>query len=99
MFEGQKAIMRFSAFNQRTTPEISGHVVQISPDLTIDQKTGVGFYLVRVAPEEKDIPKLGGIKLIPGMPIEAFVETGDRTILSYLMKPATDQISRAFRGD
>ena len=99
IFEGQKAIMRFSAFNQRTTPEISGHVVQISPDLTIDQKTGTGFYLVRVAPKEKDIPKLGAVKLVPGMPIEAFVETGDRTILSYLMKPATDQISRAFRGD
>ncbi len=99
IYEGQTATMRFSAFNQRTTPEIDGRVVQISPDLTIDQKTGTGFYLVRVAPEASEIPKLGAVKLLPGMPVEAFVKTGDRTILSYLMKPATDQIARAFRGD
>ena len=99
VYESQKAIMRFSAFNQRTTPEINGHVVQISPDLTIDQRTGAGYYVVRITPEVTELPKLGAAKLVPGMPVEAFVQTGDRTILSYLLKPATDQISRAFRGD
>lgn len=99
IFEGQKATLRFSAFNQRTTPEITGHVVQISPDLTIDQKSGAGFYLVRLAPEETETSKLGAVRLMPGMPVEAFVKTVDRTILSYLLKPATDQIERAFRGD
>ncbi|MCD2175079.1 hypothetical protein [Rhizobium sp. C4] len=90
--------MPFSTFNHRTTPEISGHVVQKSPDLTIDQKTAAGAYLVRLEPQEKDTPKLGAVKLVPVLPIEALVETGDHTIRSYLMKPATDQISRAFRG-
>lgn len=97
--QGQKTMLRFSAFSQRTTPEISGHVVQISPDLTLDQKTGAGFYLARVAPDTNELSKLGAVKLVPGMPVEAFIQTGYRTIISYLLKPATDQISHAFKED
>lgn len=96
---GQKVMMRFSAFNQRTTPEIKGHLIQVAADLTVDQRTGASFYLARIAPDDGELPNLGDVKLIPGMPVEAFVQTGDRTILSYLLKPAADQIGRAFKED
>lgn len=96
---GQPATLRLSAFNMATTPEIAGTVGQISADLSTDQRTGVGYYTARIALETSEVAKLGNLALVPGMPVEAFVRTGDRTILSYLMKPATDQMSRAFREE
>ena len=94
---GQKAALRFSAFNQQTTPQIMGTVNRISADITIDQRTGANYYTVRIATPREELLKLGGVKLIAGMPVEAFIETGERTVLSYLVKPMRDQISRAFR--
>jgi HlyD family secretion protein len=94
---GQRAVLRFAAFNQRTTPEINGKVTRMSADLTQDQKTGVAFYTVRIAMPPDEIARLGGLKLVPGMPLEAFIQTGDRTVLSYLVRPLHDQIVRAFR--
>ncbi len=96
---GQNAVMRLSAFNQRTTPEISGHIVHISADLTQDQQTGEGFYRVRVTPNPDELAKLDKIKLLPGMPAEVFIQTEARSILSYLIKPASDQMRRAFREE
>ncbi|WP_407157937.1 HlyD family type I secretion periplasmic adaptor subunit [Bradyrhizobium sp. STM 3557] len=94
---GQKTLLRLSAFNQRTTPELNGVVSRVSPDVTTDQRTGQSYYTIRVSMPPEEIARLGEAKLIPGMPVEAFVQTGDRTVLSYLMKPLNDQLMRAFR--
>lgn len=94
---GQKATLRFTAFNQQTTPEIDGSVSRISADITTDQRTGIGYYTIRIALPADEVAKLGDVKLVPGMPVEAFVQTGDRTVISYLMKPMSDHFSRAFR--
>ena len=94
---GQKTLLRLSAFNQRTTPELNGVVSRVSPDVTTEQRTGQSYYTIRVSMPPEEIARLGDVKLIPGMPAEAFVQTGDRTMLSYLMKPLHDQLMRAFR--
>jgi HlyD family secretion protein len=94
---GQKTLLRLSAFNQRTTPELNGVVSRVSPDVTTDQRTGQSYYTIRVSMPPEEIARLGEVKLIPGMPVEAFVQTGDRTVISYLMKPLSDQLMRAFR--
>jgi len=95
---GQTAMLRFSAFNQRTTPEIAGAVSRISADVSTDPKTGASFYTVRVAMVADEVGRLGDMALVPGMPVEVFIKTGDRRVLSYLIKPLTDQMNRAFRG-
>ena len=93
----QLAQLRFSAFNQRVTPELFGHVSRIAPDITQDQHTGTSYYVVRVGIDPGEIKKLEGLKFVPGMPVEVFVETAPRSMLSYLMKPLKDQVTRAFR--
>jgi HlyD family secretion protein len=94
---GQKTLLRLSAFNQRTTPELNGIVTRVSPDVTTEQRTGQSYYTIRVKMPPEEVARLGEVKLIPGMPVEAFVQTGDRTMLSYLIKPLKDQLMRAFR--
>ena len=94
---GQAATLRFSAFNQRTTPEIDGTITRISADVTADQRTGQNYYTIRVATEEKELARLGAVKLVPGMPVEVFAKTYDRSVLSYFVKPLRDQVMRAFR--
>ncbi len=94
---GQKALLRFSAFNQHTTPEVSGVVQRVSADVSQDPKSGLSFYTVRIALPEPELGKLAGQRLVPGMPVEAFIQTGDRTVLSYLTKPLTDQVARAWK--
>ena len=94
---GQTAALRFSTFNVRTTPEIFGTVSRISADTTADQRTNQSYYTIRIAMPPEQVTRLGDVKLVPGMPVEAFVQTGDRTVISYLMKPLSDQINRAFR--
>jgi HlyD family secretion protein len=94
---GQRATLRFSAFNQRTTPELFGEVSLISADLTTEQRSGVSYYTARVSVPQDEMAKLKNLKLLPGMPVEAFIQTGMRTVLSYLGKPMTEQFNRAFR--
>ncbi|SUA99216.1 Type I secretion system membrane fusion protein PrsE [Pannonibacter phragmitetus] len=94
---GQTARIKFPSFDQRTTPDLTASVQTISADLQRDDVTGHAFYAVRLAIPDSDLTKLDGKRLVPGMPAETFVETGDRTILSYLMKPLYDQISHAMR--
>jgi HlyD family secretion protein len=95
---GQATMLRFPEFNTRTTPELKGTVSQVSADTTTDQRTGQSYYTVRIAMTKDEVTKLGkGAKLIPGMPVEAFVQTGERTVISYLTKPLADQFVRAFR--
>ena len=94
---GQPSKIRFPAFNQRTTPEISGQVAFISADAARDAQSGAGYYLVRVNLARDEIQRLGGLKLVQGMPAEVFLATGERTMLSYLFKPIADQFTRVFR--
>jgi HlyD family secretion protein len=94
---GQKVVLRFSAFNQRTTPELNGTVSRIAADTTTDQRTGQSYYLVRASMTKDEIQRLGDVKLTPGMPVEAFIQTGERTMLTYLIKPLHDQLMRSFR--
>jgi membrane fusion protein, type I secretion system len=94
---GQKTLLRLSAFNQRTTPELNGVVTRVSADVNTDQRTGQSYYTIRVSMPPSEVARLGEVKIIPGMPVEAFVQTGDRTMFSYLMKPFSDQLMRSFR--
>ena len=89
----------FHAFNQRTTPELNGEVSRIAADLTQDQKSGLSYYVVRIAVPPRELARLGKLALVPGMPAEAFIQTGERTVISYLVKPLRDQINRAFREE
>lgn len=93
----QVAYVRFSAFSHQTTPEVVGRVLGISPDLMVDQMSGVSYYLARISIPRDELKKLDEKKLMPGMPAEVHIKTEDRTALSYLLKPVHDQISRAFR--
>ncbi len=97
VYLGQTAALRFMAFNQRTTPELIGAVRRVSADVSQDQKSGAYFYTVRIGVPDEEVQRLGGLKLIPGMPVEAFLQTGNRKALSYLVRPIKDQIVRAFR--
>ncbi|WP_269586162.1 HlyD family type I secretion periplasmic adaptor subunit [Roseibium sp. Sym1] len=96
---GQLSKLRFSAFNQRTTPEIDGSVKTVSPNVVVNEQTGQSFYKVRIAIPETELARLNGHTLISGMPVEAFIRTKDRTALNYLTKPLMDQINRAFREE
>lgn len=95
--QGQRATLRFAAFNHRTTPEVGGVVSLVSADLTVDQRSGQGFYTVRIAVADDEMARLQGAKLTPGMPVEAFLQTHQRTVLTYFTKPLADQVARAFR--
>jgi HlyD family secretion protein len=94
---GQSTVLRFPAFNQRTTPEIKGTLTTLSPDISRDPQTAQSYYTARITPAADAVAQLDGRKLIPGMPAEAFIETAPRTALSYLIKPLLDQFQRAFR--
>lgn len=94
---GQPARLRFSAFNQRTTPELKGKVVHVSPATSRDTVTGETYYLGEIGVTSEELAKLGDDMLLPGMPVEVYVSTEERTALSYLVKPLTDQFSRAFK--
>jgi HlyD family secretion protein len=95
---GQSATLRFSAFNQRTTPELKAEVSRISADVSEDQKTGVRYYTLRISVPQVEIERLGDLRIVPGMPVEAFIQTSARTVMSYLVKPLHDQVNRAFRA-
>lgn len=97
VFIGQTAMVRFAAFDQRSTPEVKADVIGISADLTRDPNTGEPYFLSRVAITEQEILRLGANKLMPGMPADVQIRTQDRTALSYLLKPLEDQINKAFR--
>ena len=97
--KGQEAFVRFSAFNQRTTPQVSGQVIFVSADTSQDKNApsaASAFYTVRINLSEEERRRLGDVQLIPGMQAEVFMQTGKRTMLSYLFKPITDQLGRAF---
>jgi HlyD family secretion protein len=97
IFVGQKAKVSFPAFDMRTIPEIFGTLSEVPPSSVTDPTTGQSYYRVALTVPPEGLAMLGNVDLIPGMPIEAFLETGERSVLSYLTKPLMDQLSRAFR--
>ncbi|MCE7796308.1 HlyD family type I secretion periplasmic adaptor subunit [Sphingobium sufflavum] len=96
---GQRARIRFTAFNSPATPEITGRVTFVAPDRSSDPESRVSYYPVRVAIDAADIRKYPELVLKPGMPADVFIETGQRSMLSYLTKPLRDQFARAFRDN
>ncbi|MDR6306436.1 HlyD family secretion protein [Nitrobacter vulgaris] len=96
VYVGQSTFMRFSALN-RTTPEIEGDVVLVSADLTQDQRTGTSHYTARVSLKADQVERLAGAKLVPGMPVDVFIQTPSRTVLTYLIEPLKEQAERAFK--
>ena len=98
VFVGQEVLVRLSAFDQRSTPELVGQLVQLSADAFQDQSTQASFYRAEVVLKDGELSKLpDGKPLIPGMPVESYIKTEDRTLLTYLVKPLADYFARAFR--
>lgn len=99
LHSGQNATLRFSAFNQRTTPEIVGEVQTIAPNLSTNPQTGEAWYIARIRIASQQLTRLGSLVLHAGMPVEVFIQSGEHTALSYLVKPLSDQIARAMREE
>lgn len=99
VFVSQNATLNFAAFSQRTTPQIMGIVTKISADVFTDQVTGANYYQVELIPKQGEIAKLGSLELLPGMPVEAFLQTGERSTFTYLVKPIADYFNKAFREE
>ncbi|MCB2109456.1 MAG: HlyD family type I secretion periplasmic adaptor subunit [Defluviimonas sp.] len=94
---GQPVTLRFAAFDSRTTPELFGQVTRLSPDAFTDEATRSSFYRAEIRLDAGELAKLGTRTIVPGMPVEVFIRTGDRTPLAYLLKPLAEYFNRAFR--
>jgi HlyD family secretion protein len=95
--QGQVTALNLSAFDQRKTPVIKGVITKVSPDAFTDEATGETYYQAEVTPDPDALKELDHVTLVPGMPVEAFLQTAPRTPISYLLKPLTDYFTRAFR--
>lgn len=95
---GQKARLRFAAFNQRLTPEVDGIVDTIAAAATTDPNTGMTYYTARAKPTG-DLSELGSRGLVPGMPVEVYIPTAERVVMSYILQPVVDQMNRAMREE
>ncbi len=97
VYVGQPARINLSAFSQSTTPQLDGIVINTSADSLVDQITGAPYFSVRIEIPADERKKLGNLTLIPGMPAESFIQTEERTVLNYLLKPFSEQLGRSFR--
>ena len=97
VYVGQPVTLRFPVFDQRVTPELSGRVSRISADAFTDRESQASFYRAEIRLDPREIEKLDQMTLLPGMPVEAFIRTADRTPIAYLIEPLADYFSRAFR--
>lgn len=97
VFVGQEVVLRFSAFDQRKMPDITGRIERISADVIVDEATQQSYYSTEVVPLPSEMVKLGDHTLLPGMPVEAYIKTSDRTVFSYLTQPMRSFFDRAFR--
>ncbi|NHF74387.1 HlyD family type I secretion periplasmic adaptor subunit [Paracoccus xiamenensis] len=97
VYGGQTARLRFPGLDQRKTPQLIGSVIDVSPDASTDEQTGSSYFLARLSVDAEELARIQHSELRPGMPVEVFIETQPRTILSYLVKPMVDQIQHAFR--
>ena len=90
--------MRFSAFKQRTTPEVLGHVERVSPDAFLNEETRETYYVVRIRVSEEELAKLGAVKIRPGMPVDIMIRGGERTAMQYLSDPLMEIIEKGIGG-
>ncbi len=98
LFTGQEVTLRFSALDQRSTPELFGRVTQVSADAFEDQGSGISYYRAEIELNPGEQGRLpAGAVLIPGMPVESYIRTADRSPLAYLVKPLADYFNKAFR--
>ncbi len=98
VFVGQEVTLSFPAFDSRTTPQLKGRVVTLSPDAFTDEATGQSFYTAEIHLSEGELALLPeGLSLLPGMPVDSFLRTDDRSPLAYLVKPLADYFNKAFR--
>ena len=97
--QAQDVVLRFSGFNTRTTPEVFGKVRKVSSDTSLDEASGLSYFSAEVVLNEGEIEKLEGNELVAGMPVEVYIQTGERTPINYLMRPITDYFSRALREE
>lgn len=93
----EEATIRFPAFNQRTTPSLTGKVVNVAADVTEDQQNRISYFVARIEISDEEMKKLIGLRLVPGMPADVQIVTNARTALSYLIKPLEDQFAKAFK--
>lgn len=98
VYPGQPATVRFTAFDRTITPTVSSKLIYISADSNFDQRINGYFYSARLELSDSEMSKLEGFKLVPGMPVEAYIRTGERTLVSYVFKPLVDQAMRTFRN-
>ena len=96
LFIGQSSRVRLSAFDQGDVPEAEGIIVDISADSLEDERSGDFYYIARVQLNETQTDDIAALELVPGMPADLFVNTGERTALSYLTQPLSDRIARTF---
>jgi len=100
VFVDQKVVLRFPAFDMRSTPDLFGRVTRISPDAFTDQQSGRSYYRAEIELPKSEMAKLdAGQELIPGMPAQTFIRTGEHTPLTYLTKPLTRYFQRAMRDE
>jgi HlyD family type I secretion membrane fusion protein len=95
--EGQSALIRFPALPQRTLPTLTGHVIHVSADRLMDERTGQGFFKVRLRPDQESLEKIAERRLVAGMPAEVSIATGQRTAGRYLLDPLIDAMRRSMR--
>jgi HlyD family secretion protein len=94
---GQVTTVKFPAFDQRTSPDIMGTVTRLSADAFVDQTTQQAFYRAEITLSQEELAKLGQVTLVPGMPVEAYIRTRDRSPFAYLARPLMVYFDRAFR--
>lgn len=99
VYAGQDVSLQFTSFNRRTTPEVPGQVLFVSPDVQMDEASGATFYEAVITPDPQGLAALQDLTLIPGMPVETFLRTDDRSPLSYLLQPLAVYFQRAFREE
>ncbi|MEQ1652884.1 MAG: HlyD family type I secretion periplasmic adaptor subunit [Hyphomicrobium sp.] len=93
----KRAVIRFPAFNQRTTPSLNGSIKSVSAEVTKERETNQQYYVARIKIDDDEMMKLGDLQLIPGMPVDIQIRTTERSALSYLVKPIQDQFAKAFK--
>ena len=96
---GLDATIRLTAFNQDTTPEITGKVQTVSADSVYDEVQQASFFRTQISISKAELSKIGGLQLVPGMPAEILIKTGERQVICYLMKPLLDSFARTFRDE
>lgn len=99
VWPGQRAQVVFASFDPQTVPRIVGEVARVSPAAVSDRRSGASYFRIALDIPETELARLGRVAIVPGMPVEAFLETTDRSVLDYLLTPVTRHLARAFREE